>query len=254
MAGLTAAVRLAVGTCTVLPAGAVQVDATVARQAMIIAPLAVMPVAASAAAVGWATRSLGGAPLLSGLLVVAAMALGTRALHLDGLADTVDGLGSGRPTAEALAIMRRGDVGPFGVVALIVVVGVQATALGSLTGSPAGALAVVLVLCAARAALVIVCARGVPAARPGGLGAAVAGTVPRTAGMLSWLLVIAALAAATALTGGPGGQGAVTAVAAGLAVLALVRRCRRRLGGVTGDVMGAAVEIAATVAAVGVSL
>jgi adenosylcobinamide-GDP ribazoletransferase len=249
-----AAVRLAVGTCTVLPAGAVRVDGAVARRAMIIAPLAVLPIAAAAALAGWAARQVGAGPLLSGLLVVGAMALGTRAVHLDGLADTVDGLGSGRSAEGALAVMRRGDVGPFGVVALIVVVGVQAAALGALTGTWTGAGAVLIVLCSARAGLGIVCAAGVPAARRDGLGAAVAGTVPRPAAGLSWLLVAGALAGAGWLAGGPWWLGPTTAGLAGLTVVLLVRRCVRRLGGVTGDVMGAAVELGVTVMAAGISL
>ena len=67
---------------------------------------------------GWLARTAGLPPLAVGLLVVGGLALGSRALHLDGLADTVDGFGSGW-TGTLLMVMRRGDVGPMGVVALI---------------------------------------------------------------------------------------------------------------------------------------
>ena len=77
---------------------------------------------------GWLAGRTGWPPLLAGLVVVAVLALGTRALHLDGLADTVDGLGSGRDRERSLEIMRRGDVGPMGVIALLLVLGGQAAA------------------------------------------------------------------------------------------------------------------------------
>lgn len=238
-----AAVRLAVGTCTVLPAGPVAVDRRVAGQAMVLAPLAVLPVALGAAVLGWLTRLAGGAPLLAGLVVVAALALGTRAIHLDGLADTVDGLGSGRPAAEALEIMRRGDVGPMGVVALVLTLLAQAVAFGELSGSWRGALAAVIVVCGSRAALALLCEQGVPAARAGGLGAAVAGSVARSAVGALWVVVLGGLALASWLAGGRVWLGPAAGIFAVFAVVALRWRCRHRLGGITGDVLGAGVEI-----------
>ena len=56
----------------------------------------------------------------------------SRAIHLDGLADTADGLGSGRPPADALAIMRQSDVGPFGVATLVLTLLIQVSALATL--------------------------------------------------------------------------------------------------------------------------
>ena len=78
-------------------------------------------------------------------LTVGVGALLTRGLHLDGLADTVDALGSYRRGAAALEIMKKPDVGPFGVVALVVVLLVQAAALAELAGRswPAALAAVV---------------------------------------------------------------------------------------------------------------
>ena len=60
---------------------------------------------------------------------MAALALLTRGLHLDGLADLADGLGSGQPAATALDIMRRSDIGPFGTVTLVLVLLTQVAAL-----------------------------------------------------------------------------------------------------------------------------
>ena len=94
---------------------------------MIIAPLAVLPVALGRGdrRAGW-PRWPAGPVWCVGLSVVAVLAVGTRALHLDGLADTVDGFGSGWDRERALAVMRRGDIGPMGVTALVLVLGLQA--------------------------------------------------------------------------------------------------------------------------------
>ena len=129
--------------------------------------------------VGWLGRTAGLPSLAVGLLVVGGLALGSRALHLDGLADTVDGFGSGWTAERSLMVMRRGDVGPMGVVALIIVIGLQAVAVGELVQGLPGALLVGVVVCCSRAALCLTCVRGVPAAtrgrswcRGGRLGAA----------------------------------------------------------------------------------
>ncbi len=237
-----ASVRLAVGTLTVLPTGRVDVTPKIARGAMLLAPIAVLPLAAVAVAAGWLGRLAGWPSLVSGLLVVAALALGTRALHLDGLADTVDGLGSGRPVEPALVIMRRGDVGPMGVVALVLVLGIQSATAGVLidTGSW---LTLGLLICGARLALVVACAHGVPAARADGLGSAVAGTVPRIAAAAAWV----GFAGLLGLLVSPWWLGFVAAGAGLLTALLLTVHCVRRLGGITGDVLGAAVELTLTV-------
>jgi adenosylcobinamide-GDP ribazoletransferase len=245
------ALRLAVGTLTVLPAGAVAVDRATARGAMLLAPLAVLPLGLLTAALTGAGVALGWPALVLGLVAVAGLALATRALHLDGLADTVDGLGTGWDRERALEVMRRGDVGPMGAVALVLVIGVQAAAMGALATSGASALGLGLLVCTARAVLALVCRRGVPAARASGLGAAVAGSVPAAAAAVVWLLVAAALALLWTWLGGRWWAGLLTAVAAAAAAVLLVRWCVRRLGGVTGDVMGAAVEVALTVLLLG---
>jgi len=218
---------------------------------MLLAPLAVLPLGLLAAGLAAAGGALRWPHLVVGLVCVAALALATRALHLDGLADTVDGLGAGWDRERALTVMRRGDTGPMGAVALVVVLGLQAAAVGAAVTGWTSALGLGALVCCSRAALALLCRHGVPAARPAGLGAAVAGTVPPAAAAAVWLGVGAALAAVWSLLGGLWWAGVLTAVA-GLGVCLLLGGwCVRRLGGVTGDVLGAAVEMVFTVLLLG---
>ena len=111
--------------------------------------------------------------------------------------------------------------------------------------------AVVAAWAAGRLAITVACRRGVPAARPDGLGALVAGTVPRPAAVAIAAIVVVAAAAATP---DRPWQGPAAVVASLAVVVLLVRHAVRRFGGITGDVLGAAVEVATTVALVGLSL
>jgi adenosylcobinamide-GDP ribazoletransferase len=217
--------RLAVGTLTALPVRSPTRLRPLA--ALLLAPLAVLPLAVPAALVLW---WLPVPPLVAGLLVVGLLALGTRALHWDGLSDVADGLTASYDPERSLAVMRTGTSGPAGTLAVVLVAGLQAAALAEYAGGWAGALAAGGLICLSRCALWIVCAAGVPAARPGGLGAAFAGVVPRPLSVLGAVLL---------------------SVVGGLVVLGLVGRVRARLGGVTGDVMGAAVEVALATTLVG---
>jgi adenosylcobinamide-GDP ribazoletransferase len=259
---VTNPLRLALGTLTILPVPAPgTVDRRVGSWAMTLAPLVGALLAVVSGAALWL---LGGhaVPPLGAALVVGLLALLTRGMHLDGLADTADGLGSGKPPGQALEVMRRGDVGPFGVVTLVLVLLVQVLALAELVQLGLGAAGLLLALVVSRLALPVLCLRGMPAARPDGLGRVVVGSVGATQLLLSAALALgvlatAALALGVLATAVPAlgghaltGSGAVRAAAAaglgiGVAVLVGVRAIRR-LGGVTGDVLGAAVEAAFT--------
>ncbi|MFT4110009.1 adenosylcobinamide-GDP ribazoletransferase, partial [Propionicimonas sp.] len=189
-----AGLRLSVGLLTVVPVRPpARIGRAEARSAILLAQLAVLPVALAAALVGWGAVAAGLPSALAGVLVVAALTLGTRAMHADGLADTTDALGSGRDAAGALEVMKRGDIGPMGTVALILSLGAQAIASGVLLQRPLGAVVLAAAVCVARGALLPGCAVGVPAARPGGLGAMVAGSVPVPAAVGTWLAGSAAL-------------------------------------------------------------
>jgi len=235
------ALRLALGTLTVLPVRAPVVDRRVAGRAMVLAPLVGLVLALPALVLLGLLAEAQVSPLVAATLVVGLLALLTRGLHLDGLADTADGLGSGKPPLEALEVMRRGDVGPFGVVTLVLVLLVQVAALAQLVGSNLGGLGVVAALTVSRLALPLACSVGIPAARGDGLGAVVAGTVSRGMALVAVLLAYATLLTAALLLASPL-EAVVLAPFGLLAGLALGWRAVRRLGGVTGDVLGAVVE------------
>ncbi|MFF7129699.1 MULTISPECIES: adenosylcobinamide-GDP ribazoletransferase [unclassified Streptomyces] len=249
--------RFAFGTLCVLPVRVHRWDREAARGGMLNAPVVGLVVGCCAAGLGLLLLLLGAGPLLAAVASVAVPAALTRGLHLDGLADTADGLGSGKPAEDALRIMKQSDIGPFGVLTLVLVLLAQVAALAQLYAGSwvRGAAAAVTAAVAARLALTLAARTGVPAARPEGLGAAVAGVVP----VPGALAVTASFTVVSAAWGTAQGMyGALRAAAAVLLSLAtselLLRRCVRRFGGVTGDVFGALAETAATAALVLLSL
>jgi adenosylcobinamide-GDP ribazoletransferase len=248
-----AGVRLALTTFTVAPLRPGRVDRSVAGVAMVSAPVIGAALGAVLGGTGLALRALGAPTALAATVAVALTILLTRGLHLDGLADTADGLGSYADAERALAIMRKPDVGPFGVAAIISTLLIQVTAVPALlTRPPAAALAgTAAALGAGRLAATMACRHGVPAARGSGLGALVAGVV-------GWPAIVAGIVATAALglvaVPGRPWQGPV-AVAGALGVaLLLTHHAVRRLGGITGDILGAAVELATTAALVVLAL
>lgn len=250
---LPAGARLALTTFTVWPLRAGRVDRPAAAVAMALAPAVGAGLGALLATVLLGTTAAGAPVLVAGGLTVAAGAALTRGLHLDGLADTVDALGSYRSGPAALEIMKKPDVGPFGVTALVLVLLVQSSALAALAAGPAPAVVAAVVTATATGRLAVSwgCRRGVPAARPDGLGSLVAGTVGRPALALATAAVLAV--AVVAVPGRPW-QGPVTVVVALAAVLLLLRHVVRRIGGITGDVLGALVETATTLGYLGLLL
>jgi adenosylcobinamide-GDP ribazoletransferase len=274
-------VRLAVGTLTVIPTKPPRsVDRRVAGSAMTLAPAVGALLAMVAGMVlwllGWGppgvrpllyavlgnrAHELVVHPFLAAALVIGLLALLTRAMHLDGLADTVDGLGSGRPPEGALEVMRRGDVGPFGVVTLVLVLLTQVLALGVLVAQGVGPAGLILALVVSRLVLPLLCSRAVVAARPEGLGHLVAGSVGGVQVALAVALAVAVLVPlALVATGVHALGGSVALRAGGVALVALLAgglvawRAVRRIGGITGDVLGAAIEATFTVALVALTV
>ena len=240
--------RLAVGTLTAIrvrPPGTV--DQRTAGLAVLLAPLAVLPLGIAVAVVAVVGDRLTTPPLMIGLLGVGVLVLGTRAFHVDGLSDTADGLTASYDRERSLAAMHTGTSGPAGGVAVFLLLALQAVGIGSLSLAPHGPVLIGVLVCVSRCALALTCVRGVPAARADGLGQAYAGSVRPIAAVAVWVLAAAVTAVAAWGASATVARGLV-AVLLTLVVLALlVRRCTTRLGGVTGDVFGAAVEIALTV-------
>lgn len=244
--------RLATGTLTAIPVPPPRrVDRATAGRAMLLAPAAVVPLGVLLATILYA----GGRAHLPGLAVagiaLAALAAGTRALHWDGLSDVVDGLTASYDRERSLAVMKSGTSGPAGTMAIVLVALVQAASLSGISarthGSMSGAALAGMAVCLSRAAPVLCCVRGVPAARRDGLGVTYTGTVPRWAAVTIWVVAAAVLGALGHGAGLTWWRGALAAMLAVGGVLLLLRHVTRRFGGVTGDVFGAAIELALAV-------
>lgn len=187
--------------------------------------------------------------ILTAALTVALLGLVTRGLHLDGLADTADGFGPLGDPAAGLAVMRRSDIGAFGAAALVLTLLVDCTALARDISAGRGFASVLVAVVAGRLAMTWAGVPGVPAARPDGLGAAVAGSVPPP---VAWAFTGAALAGTLAPAVFGAGPLAIRLTGALIAALAasliLRRRAVRRFGGITGDILGACCELAVAAA------
>jgi len=174
--------------------------------------------------------------MLAAALVLLAWAGLTGGLHLDGLADSADAwVGGHGDRARTLAIMKDPASGPAGVSAIVLLLLLKFAALAALLAR--GELAALwLAPVLGRAALALLLATSAYV-RPGGLGAAQAEHLPRAA-VAAVLLLVGVLPVAAL-----GPPGAVPVAVALVVVLGLRRLMVRRLGGVTGDTLGASCEI-----------
>jgi adenosylcobinamide-GDP ribazoletransferase len=240
--------RAAITTFTIIPlrGGPETITARTAAGLTLWLPAVGCVLAVPAVGIMLAVEAGGGSGprrLVGAALAVAALAVLTGGMHLDGLADTADGLGSRRPRQEALGLMRRPESGPMGVAVLVLTLLMQVTALAAISPRWLGPAALAAAVLTSRVA--VVAAAGAPAARSDGFGALIAGTAGRRS---RWTVVAVLLAIAGAVGAVAGGlQLAVRALAAVLAGLAaaggLRRVACRSLGGMTGDVFGALIEI-----------
>ena len=197
-------------------------------------PLVGLLVGLACALVFWL---FGGLPNWIGATLVVLAALGlTGALHLDGLADTADAFGAGGDAERQLRILRDSLLGTYGVAAVVLALLLQVGAISALTGASGLIAAHVL----SRTVLTTLLARAVPA-REDGLVARMGGRLSGKGLALSWLgsgivgfwcLGWWFLVALLAITGTSG---------------LISWTARRRIGGVTGDVLGAAQQVALVV-------
>lgn len=248
-------IRLALTLFSVAPVRAGRVDRRTAGRAMALAPVVGAVLALVAATVLVGARALYherfALPLVSALAIVT-LALLTRGLHLDGLVDTADALASHGPSERALKVMAEPAAGALGVATLVFTVLLQVGALTACVQGHRGTQSLLLAVLTGRLAAVLSCTPGTPPARPDGLGALVAGSVrPAVALGLGAAVAVEAVAYGwlDADAGSPADAVlALVALGAGLLVAGLLRRhAERRLGGITGDVLGAQVEVATTV-------
>lgn len=192
---------------------------------------------------GWVLRSstwLG--PELAAALSLSFLAVGTGCLHLDGLADSADGLGCHANRERRLSIMKEPGVGAFAVVAVVLLLIVKWAALRTLAvrGQPYA----LLIACASGRAMIAVLCVWQPYARASGTGAAV------VQGARLWHAGVAVVLVAAL---GWAAQGETVLVILGAAFLAtgvVGLFSRQRIGGITGDVLGATCELVETVALV----
>lgn len=183
-------------------------------------------------------------PLVASLVAIGLMTLVTGALHEDGLADAADGLGGGRDRDHALEIMKDSRTGSYGVTALVLLIGLKAAALAALVArlGPGGAAAALLAAAALGRGVLVWHWRQLPPAREGGVASAM-GQPETGAAQLAYLLALVAVLAFTLPAAGPLAV-LVALIATAAASLAFTAQVRRKLGGQTGDTLGAIEEIA----------
>ena len=260
---MVSAVRLALSWMTVLPVGRPAIpDQPEAGRAMTALPVVGLVCGAAATAAAHGAHSLGAGALIAGIVGIATVLALTRAMHVDALADTADGLGSYAGPDRALEIMRSGSVGPMGAAVLVLVLLAEVAALGTLVAAGAW-MAPIAAFVLSRGLPVIQLRRGVPAASPTGFGAQVAGSQPRVAVVAVGLVCTVAGAGLAGFAWGPGwappglsagwwapAVGAGVGLAGYLAAAGFAGHAVRRLGGINGDVLGATIEVGAAAALV----
>ncbi len=199
-------------------------------------PLAGLAVAAVAALAGWLALALGLPAGVAAALVLAVQIAATGAMHEDGLSDSLDGLWGSTTRERRLEIMKDSRIGSYGVLALVLSMLLRWSAVATLMTDPGWASALITAALLSRAGMVALAA-ALPFARPGGLSASV-GRPP--AGAISLALTLALLAAL--LLSGWSGLGAAVIAAIGLVLWGAIARAR--IGGQTGDILGAGQQIA----------
>ncbi|MDH6268059.1 adenosylcobinamide-GDP ribazoletransferase [Rhizobium sp. SG_E_25_P2] len=217
-------------------------------------PLAGLIVAAPAGVLLAATLAFGLEPLVASVLALAVMGGTTGALHEDGLSDAADGLGATRDRDRALAIMRDSRIGSFGAAALILSYGLRTSALAAVCAAigPLASMAALLAVAALSRAAMVWHWRVLPPARTDGLAVAMGG--PDGASAL-FSTVSAAIIAALLIGSFAGPFQALGAMAAAAAATAgFSRYVRSRLGGQTGDTIGATQQLSEIAALLALAL
>ncbi|MGE4328245.1 MAG: adenosylcobinamide-GDP ribazoletransferase [Pseudodonghicola sp.] len=201
-------------------------------------PLAGLTVALPACLLGAAALALGLPATVAAGLILAVQVLLTGAMHEDGLADAADGLWGGMTAERRLEIMKDSRIGSYGVLALILATGLRWSALSALVaqGGWAGWGAVIATALISRAGMAVLMA-ALPPARSGGLS--------RSVGRPSTATAVGGIALALVLGLSVAGDAALTAaLSATVVVWGLAAVARAKIGGQTGDILGASQQLA----------
>ena len=193
-------------------------------------------------------------PALAAVLAVALGTWWTGAFHEDGLADTFDALGGSTSRERALVIMKDSRIGSYGAMALVLVTGARVAALAAVVALPQASPWQAMVIAAAACAWTHALARWVSVAVMAGLPYAgdedhakakpLARGVPARQAAAAGLWLLPVLFAIFATVKGSAAVLAATLLAAGLVALGMRRWLQQRLGGYTGDTLGAAEQLA----------
>lgn len=233
--GIWPEIKLCVGLLTRVP---VRIDMPVSTSAVARAsrwfPLVGLFIGAVTAATLYLCAALGVPDMAAALIAIGVSILLTGAIHEDGLADVADGFGGGFDRPRRLEIMRESRVGAYGVIALVLSIGLKAALLAAFLGAglQVAAVAVIVAAMTSRLTPVLLMRCLAPARRD---GMAVAAGMPDAASVrVAWGLSLAALLLLSSWLAMLATVAAVLVVFAGLGALAA-----RRIGGQTGDVLGA---------------
>ncbi|SDO42677.1 cobalamin-5'-phosphate synthase [Lutimaribacter pacificus] len=229
-------IAAALGLLTRLPVPVSDAAAARGARAAWAYPVAGLAVALSGGAVGWIALALGLAPMLAAGLALAAMTAATGALHEDGLADCADGFWGGWDRARRLEIMKDSRIGTYGVLALVLGTGLRWGALGALFAAGHVWAPLIAAAMLSRAAMPALMA-ALPHARDSGLSRHVGRPDGTTVAAGAGLALVA-----SALVLGFGAALGATVVAL-LAASCVAALARARIGGQTGDVLGAAQQV-----------
>jgi len=228
--------RLALGFLTVLP-----VDRKLSHEPERLArsmgffPAAGLALGLGLVVINWLLAGLIPRPVLDCLLILILIAV-TGALHLDGMADLVDGLAGGKDREGILRIMKDSRVGAIGVVGLVMVLLLKYLSLYNLPPETKSA-ALMFMPCAGRWIQVVLAAFCRYLRPEGGTGAAFVEEVGERETLLATATLVLAAFVLFRL------EGIFLVFLLGIGAMVLLRYFNARLGGVTGDVLGAATEV-----------
>ncbi|MES0861544.1 adenosylcobinamide-GDP ribazoletransferase [Ruegeria sp. SCPT10] len=212
-------------------------DHVFARQARAVwaFPVVGVVVGGLACAVGWVLLALSVSPFVSAVLVVGALIIATGAMHEDGLADTFDGLWGGFTAERRLEIMKDSHIGTYGVLALISTQLIRISAIATLLS--AGAFWAILATCVLSRAMMPLLMAALPNARQSGLSHSVGTPNAMTVTLSLGLAIVIGLLLA-------GTQFLLPAICAAVIVFGLCLLAKKKIGGQTGDILGASQQLA----------